>query len=152
MDKQKAAPALPSLQEIFDKTALHLLRQNRRSLQPGSALDCAYRGENGIMCAVGVWIKDEHYDADLLEAKTADDKDVVKALVKSGVLPEPTGRDLDFFEDEEVDPTEFGARLQLLSTLQSTHDYQDPSQWRNSLIECAKLYELSPVAVENFGQ
>lgn len=49
-----------TLQEVFDKVARHLLTQGQRSILRETGR-CAYRGDEGCMCAVGVLIADEHY-------------------------------------------------------------------------------------------
>ena len=46
-------------QEIFDKVATHLIAQGKRSIGFGGA--CAYRGDNGSMCAAGCLIPDDEY-------------------------------------------------------------------------------------------
>ena len=57
-------------QEIFNKAAVHLMGMEGPSLDQDNDA-CAYRGKdedcefNGQMCAVGLFIKDEHYDDDL---------------------------------------------------------------------------------------
>ena len=57
-------------QEIFNKAAVHLMGMDGPSLDTdGDA--CVYRGQdddyefNGQKCAVGLFIKDEHYDLEL---------------------------------------------------------------------------------------
>jgi hypothetical protein len=47
-----------SLQETFDYVVNHLRKQGKQSLY---GRNCAYRGENGLKCAVGVLIPDELY-------------------------------------------------------------------------------------------
>jgi hypothetical protein len=47
-----------TLQEVFNIVSTHLLTQGQMSLTDGI---CAYRGENGLMCAAGVLIPDEAY-------------------------------------------------------------------------------------------
>lgn len=47
-----------SLQEVFDKVAVHLLTQKQKSIL---AFGCAYRGEDGRKCAAGVLIPDDQY-------------------------------------------------------------------------------------------
>lgn len=49
-----------SLQQIFDISAAHLLKQGRAATD-GSGM-CAYRAPDGCMCAVGVLIPDHLYD------------------------------------------------------------------------------------------
>ena len=58
------------LQEIFDAAAIHLMGMEGPSLDQ-DADACVYRGKdedcefNGQMCAVGLFIADEHYSPDL---------------------------------------------------------------------------------------
>ena len=47
-------------QEIFDKVATHLIAQGKRSLGWGADY-CAYRGDDGTMCAAGCLIPDDEY-------------------------------------------------------------------------------------------
>lgn len=68
-------------QEIFDKVAKHLLTQNARS-EDGES--CLYRSEDGLMCAVGCLIKDEHYSV-ALENQSVSHESVNHALNLSGV-------------------------------------------------------------------
>ena len=49
-------------QAVFDKVVKHLLTQKRRS---ESKRGCAYRGEDGAMCAVGCLISDKAYDPEI---------------------------------------------------------------------------------------
>jgi len=57
-----------TMQEMFDKLAVHLFKQGKQSLMPITNSDglhkeiCAYRGENHLMCGVGIFITDEEYD------------------------------------------------------------------------------------------
>lgn len=46
-------------QEVFEFVAHHLLTQKEQCMINGK---CAYRGENGLKCAVGCIIADEEYD------------------------------------------------------------------------------------------
>lgn len=47
-------------QEFYDKTISHLRKQGQRSLSPEGS-SCRYRGEKGLMCAIGCHIPDEIY-------------------------------------------------------------------------------------------
>ena len=57
-------------QEIFDKVASHLITQGVQATyrplinQGDSYPSCAYRGDNGTMCAAGCLIPDEEYEKD----------------------------------------------------------------------------------------
>lgn len=46
-------------QELFDYVTSFLLKQGEQSRGPGGA--CAYRGRDGLMCAVGCVVPDEFY-------------------------------------------------------------------------------------------
>jgi hypothetical protein len=127
-----------STQELFDKSATHLLNQMVQSMnKSASAFGCTYRGLEGRMCAVGVHIADEHYDntpdADgmKLEGNTVFDDRVKLALIKSGALhPGP------------VESDENTRNLNLLSRLQEAHDNHTPDRWRQQLLNTAHSFNL----------
>lgn len=98
--------------QIFEKVKNHLLTQKVRSSTPNCS--CAYRGENGTMCAVGCLIDDEHY-SESLERKAVHDEGVLKALAKSGIIVNQIGT------------------ITLLSSLQYIHDNLNPDQWETAL-------------------
>jgi len=118
-------------QEIFNKAAVHLMGMDGPSLDQDSDA-CAYRGKdddcefNGQMCAVGLFIADEHYDDDLEGQGISGGQDVVDAVAASW------GQD-----DLTVD------QISLLADLQDAHD--DTSRddvdsiksrkWRNGIID-----------------
>lgn len=115
-------------QEIFDTVSVHLLRQKKRSLRETEySTECAYRGKDGLTCAAGVLIKDEHYRPEL-EGNTPHDWDVQHAIGKS------IGRSLDK-ED-----------IELLTELQDVHDFSVISEWAEALEYIADRYDflLSP--------
>ena len=97
-------------QEIFDAAAIHLMGMDGPSLDQDSDT-CVYRGKdddcefNGQMCAVGLFIKDEHYDDDLEGQGISGGQAVADAVAASW------GQD-----DLTV------AQLDLLSDLQEAHD------------------------------
>jgi len=51
-------------QDIFNKASAHLRSMDGPSLDDRGD-SCMYRGEGGPMCAVGVFISDEHYFTDM---------------------------------------------------------------------------------------
>jgi len=51
-------------QETFDKVAVHLIKQGKQSVS-GYSGGCAYRGDNGLRCAVGALIPDDLYDDEM---------------------------------------------------------------------------------------
>ncbi len=92
-------------QEVFDKVVTHLVRQGRQSID---GTDCAYRGSDDTMCAVGCLIKDEFYNG-RLEGLIANNMSVQIALVKSGVISQSQTD-----EDSEI--------ISMLVALQCIHD------------------------------
>jgi len=96
-------------QEIFNKAAVHLMGMEGPSLDADNDA-CVYRGKdddcefNGQMCAVGLFIADEHYDDDL-EGQGITQQSVADAVAKSW------GQDI-LSNDQ----------LSLLADLQNAHD------------------------------
>lgn len=97
--------------EVFLKVKNHLLTQNARSTnrkvrdRNGQSVGCAYRGDQGRMCAVGCLISDEFYRTDL-ENLNCDVYAVQEALTLSGVVLD-TGtkhmlREIQSIHDNEV--------------------------------------------------
>lgn len=77
--------SMSNLIQISEKIRDHLTKQRKqsKSVYAGSKVpSCAYRGDNGLMCAVGCLITDEVYTPDL-ESQCADTRDVVHALMNS---------------------------------------------------------------------
>jgi hypothetical protein len=50
-------------QQVYDRVAAHLRIQKRQSVN--AAGNCAYRGENGLRCAMGIFISDEIFDPEI---------------------------------------------------------------------------------------
>ena len=75
-------------QEIFDKASVHLMGMYSPSLDQDNDA-CAYRGKdddfdyNGQMCAVGLFIDDEHYSEDIEGKGIAGSTDVSDAVAAS---------------------------------------------------------------------
>ncbi len=111
-------------QEIFDAASVHLMGMEGPSLDhDGDA--CVYRGKdddcefNGQMCAVGLFIKDEHYDDDLEGQSISGGQAVADAVAASWEQDHLT-------EDQ----------LMLLADLQDAHDYGTRRRvWSNYIIE-----------------
>ena len=57
---------IASAQEVFDYVINHLVTQGARSTLQDAIIDCAYHGEGGTKCAVGILIPDDMYN-DLME-------------------------------------------------------------------------------------
>ena len=107
-----------NLQQIFDKTASHLLKQGIQSTLEDDDT-CAYRGQDGSMCAVGCLINNDAYRWNL-EGKPVTCKKVQKALRNSGI---------EFDADGQV--------MHLLTMLQMIHDTKEEGDWASSLGELA---------------
>ena len=111
-------------QEIFDAALVHLMGMDGPSLDAdGDA--CVYRGYNddcefnGQMCAVGLFISDQHYDDDLEGQGISGGQAVADAVAASW------GQD-DLTDDQ----------LSLLADLQDAHDYGTRGRvWSNYIIE-----------------
>ena len=112
------------LQEVFDKVATHLLKQGSRSRSKSEGqVGCAYRGDDGKMCAVGCLIAGEHYKPSL-EGRTALDELVQAALKDSGI---------NVTQDMQL----------MLEDLQSCHDSTPPTMWPRALRRIAGHYKLN---------
>lgn len=105
-------------QETFNLVAKHLLTQRARSMLRLQGSICAYRGANGMKCAIGVLIPDHLYNEGL-ENVPAD------CLPVLGIL-EKLGHD-----------------ILLCSALQAVHDANNPVNWRAGLREVARRHGLT---------
>jgi hypothetical protein len=130
-DEQRAASETNRLyaRGIFERCITHLLAQGRRSMVQLASDHasrkkeaCAYRGDDGLMCAVGCLIADEFYDAASMESKSFDANSVRHALRKSGVE-----LDIRWY----VGPYCYSMRS-LLEKLQRLHDTVGPADWRGA--------------------
>jgi hypothetical protein len=107
-------------QEVFDKVAKHLLTQNARSLGPSSTKSngmCAYRGNDGLVCAAGCLIPDEAYKP-WIENKSWGD------LLSSNFVPSHKYSDL-------------------IIELQIVHDDYLPDKWQTQLNRLAQKRKLN---------
>ena len=110
-------------QAVFDVCALHLLTQNKRSVDVSD--NCMYRSPCGLKCAIGVIISDEEYAEDM------EGNPIATLLFR---------RDL---EDHKYES--------LLRDIQRVHDMNaDVSVWLERLIHLAKRHGLSDNLVVNF--
>lgn len=114
---------MKTLQETFDKIVDHLRKQNSKSLMEAPRDDtCAYRGQDGKMCAVGCLIKDEFYDPSL-EENIVQNKLVKNALNLSG-----------YCTDEKF--------LKLMESMQQCHDLNSVKDWEYHFGSIATRYDL----------
>lgn len=108
-------------QAAFDKVVRHLRKQGEPSYQADGE-SCAYRGEDGRMCAVGCLIPDEQYSLSL--------EDRTVAYVMMGV------------------PALSGLSHGMLDDLREVHDNLDPDDWEAGLRSVAADYGLTMPSVE----
>ena len=109
-------------QEIFDAASVHLMGMDGPSLDAdGDA--CVYRGYNddcefnGQMCAVGLFIADQHYSPDL-EGSGMSNQLVAESVAKS-------------WDQDVLRPDQ----LLLLHDLQTAHDETSRGlEWPNSIV------------------
>tara|TARA_R100000900_G_scaffold145480_1_gene131444 strand:+ start:580 stop:987 length:408 start_codon:yes stop_codon:yes gene_type:complete len=92
------------LQDIFNEASAHLMSMEGPSLDmDGDA--CVYRGYdddcefNGEMCAVGLFIDDEHYSPDLEGVSINDSHAVSNAVAQSWGLDELSSKQLALLDD-----------------------------------------------------
>ena len=109
-------------QEIFDAASVHLMGMDGPSLDQDSDA-CVYRGKdddcefNGQMCAVGLFIADEHYSPDL-EGSGMSNQLVAESVAKS-------------WDQDVLRPDQ----LLLLHDLQTAHDETSRGlEWPNSIV------------------
>lgn len=124
-------------QEIFDKVTTHLLTQNRQSRKDifnTGYESCAYRGDDGLMCAVGVLIPDELYDPRF--------EGLCPPLNYSDVCAPDLDRRFWFVDVlKQIGIAE--QDLGLLADLQSIHDSHTPAEWPSQLELLAGAKRLS---------
>ena len=110
-------------QEIFDKVAPKLLRQNEKcGVQGEVRFQCMYKQDNK-RCAVGFLIPDGH---PALEANTG-------VYLLSDNFPDLGFRDNKYF----------------LMELQGIHDANETTYWKPLLLEIAKRYQLSTECISD---
>lgn len=114
-------------QEIYDKVAIHLLTQNKRSqINYGDGTRCVYKSPNGLMCAMGILIPDELYN-ETMEGENINNNSAVQDAI--GLRSNQT---------------------KLANILQRCHDYVHPADWKKVLIESGEIFNLNTEIVSNF--
>ena len=94
-------------QEIFDKASVHLMGMDSPSLDQDNDA-CVYRGKdddcefNGQMCAVGLFIDDEHYDEDIEGTGITGNRSVSHAVAKSWGQEHLTSDQLSLLADLQM--------------------------------------------------
>jgi hypothetical protein len=107
-------------QQAFTAMVEHLRKQQQRS-RLANDITCAYRGQDGLKCAVGVLIPDEIYD------KAYEGLDVQSAIQTSKPLAKLLGH----------------VELEMLQDMQNIHDFQPTEQWERRFELCAADYGLT---------
>lgn len=104
-------------QQVFDQVAKHLLTQNKKSVV---GTNCAYRGDDGLMCAAGCLLSDAEY----------------AELKESNQIDVGSGKSWGFLADgAEVVPDQHSS---LIQDLQIIHDNQHgPENWKLKLDQLA---------------
>lgn len=115
-------------QEIFNKAAIHLLTQKKMSMR-GTC--CAYRGDNDLMCAVGVLIPDQVYKSVKIEGLT------IRKLVQQ--FP-------DLLPSCGINPI---SCEDLLADLQYLHDKTPVDCWGDVLSVIATKHSLNTYTIDN---
>lgn len=110
-------------QLVYDMVRDHLMNQYEKSMSISSVgSSCAYRGEKGLMCAIGCLIPDELYSPDIEGTSTHDLP--VSVLDAIGV-------------DDDTD-------VLFLSGLQDIHDSSIVPSWPSALYDFAIRNGLRP--------
>lgn len=106
-------------QVLFDTVADHLIAQGRKSMRvnDGGRRLCAYRGDDGCKCAIGVLIPDADYTEAMEGSSIYDPR--VAAVVR---IP--------------------NSLLLLANRLQGIHDHDAVEAWPRSLEGTAQHFEL----------
>ncbi len=109
---------LRSAQSMFNIVGNHLLKQNEKSMGING---CAYRGWNGLKCAVGILIPDKEYGEEM-EGKSINGSWGQWIQKAAGIAK---------------------GCIDLTKKLQELHDYRHPYSWRKGLTTIASEYNLS---------
>lgn len=128
-------------QQIFEKVATHLLKQNR---QCSDSIGCRYYDENtGHKCAVGCLIPLERYRSSHLEGLSIEG---IIMVMDANDPEDPLSIDqeelLDILADVGI-RWEHRPTLHLLQQLQEIHDGTDPVNWRADLADLASKRQLT---------
>jgi len=116
-------------QEVFNRVVVHLLKQGKQAILPDSTapvLMCAYRGKDGLKCAVGCLIPDEEY------------------------MPSFEGCSLE--RVRSLSRTLQSMNGKLLKHLQYVHDSVKPGYWYEELKEAAECFQLTMPTVREKGE
>lgn len=114
-----------SLKDMFNYVKEHLLKQGEHSIIENNT-GCAYRGANGLQCAVGCLIPDSLYELDM-EGESS------SSLLNN--YPQVDGYLCDKYG---IQPDGYDKMRTLLRSLQTIHDNRDVSIWSEQLDKLEK--------------
>ncbi len=116
-----------NMQELYNKVATHLLTQNKKSVE--NYIDCKYRGDNGLKCAIGCLIPDELYTPEF---------EGLKLCNLPSVLLESIGINSVSCKS-------------LASDLQTIHDHWSVNHWKSELERLAVHYDLNYAVLNDYN-
>lgn len=112
-------------QELYTKVRNHLLTQNQKSLMvrngkvdPNEHV-CAYRGLNGLRCAIGILIPQTNYQ------KVFEDKTISVPSIQAA-----------------IPSVDWSTQECLLTSLQLVHDEYEVGEWKLRLDRVARDFQL----------
>lgn len=112
-------------QQVFNKVAKHLLRQQRKAV---NGVSCVLRDEDGNRCAIGCLIPKKYVDRGTVDNEMG--TEALAALPKTSALRKAIGVDIP-------------GRMKFLAELQEIHDDYSVSDWDEELHELAAKNHLS---------
>lgn len=119
------------LQSAFNTISAHLLKQNKKSqYYTNGEIKCAYRGLNGLKCAIGVLIPDEVYENHTHIEGLLCDSELVAHILD------------DVLGLKELPRYDRLWLLVKLRDLQGIHDSTEPCLWTKILSSFADTYNL----------
>jgi hypothetical protein len=130
-----AIPQDPTLQEVFDHVARHLLRQGERCTFAENGNGCAMTSRD-MRCAVGSLLgpgEEAVARIDRYLNNSSIGQERVQALVANSL-------GLDFLH---------GLTVRLLDRLQGIHDLRSPDTWRTSLLAVAREWGFDTSALSD---
>lgn len=122
-------------QGVFNSVATHLMIQRRPSTSTSSTGCPYYRGRDGLQCAIGCLIYDEHYSPAIEGHVLRRTGPVLQALIDSGVATDEPGMWSLLGELQEVHDD-----VVTMEGLTASDDAR--SRWIVSLDEVAQVYGL----------
>ena len=130
-------------QEIFDKSAAHLLQQMRRAMDPKTVI-CSYRGEAGRTCAIGCLIPDHLYTPDIERTAVSDiDAPCYIEPERKERYIEPERKERCIKLKSILEDAGLWEHRSLLEALQQVHDSYEPDNWLLHLHRAANEFNLN---------